>query len=259
MDLLTHIKSKIIILCYAITLSLKYKQVTSLSKYKILLDSVITYVKMETTIIVEHDNAAWRGDVLSYHETNEKKISAYGTQLVNFLAPIFYRDRDDRLPSCLSTAPLVRFARLLAEQRIRHDVTSGRNVCAGRLLWGKERCEIRLTARMELKRVSCACFGGRSFAMSLLASLIRTNERMNVNVARSWILDYILARRCSSSYLTVKKGFIISLKVSLYRLKCNPLLINTKVLVRKNSYIVLLKKNTAGVSCYRSKNFYDIR
>jgi len=68
MDLLTHIKSKIIILCYAITLSLKYKQVTSLSKYKILLDSVITYVKMETTIIVEHDNAAWRGDVLSYHE-----------------------------------------------------------------------------------------------------------------------------------------------------------------------------------------------
>ena len=214
---------------------------------------------METTIIVEHDNAAWfnqqyviRGDALSYHETNEK-ISAYGTQLVNFLAPIFYRDRDDRLPSSLSTAPLVRFVRLLAEQRIRHDVTSGRNVCAGRLLWGKERCEIRLTARMELKRVSCACFGGRSFAMSLLASLIRTNERMNVNVAGSWILDYILARRCSSSYLIVKKGFIISLKVSLYRLKCNPLLINTKVLVKKNSYIVLLKKNNTGVSCYRRK------
>lgn len=46
------------------------------------------------------------------------------------------------------------------------------------------------STRMELKRVSCACFGGRSFAMSLLASLIRMNNRTNVNVARSWILDF---------------------------------------------------------------------
>lgn len=42
----------------------------------------------------------------------------------------------------------------------------------------------------------------------------RTNERMNAT--RSWILDYILARRCSWSYLTIKKGFIVLSKVPLY-------------------------------------------
>lgn len=56
--------------------------------------------------------------------------------------------------------------------------TTRRDFCVpdGRLLCGKERCEIRLAAfaRMELKRVSCGCFGGRSFAMSPLTSLAPT-------------------------------------------------------------------------------------
>lgn len=46
-----------------------------------------------------------------------------------------------------------------------------------------------------------------------------TNERMNA--ARSWILDYILARRCSWSYLTIKKGFTVSSKVPFYEMECD--------------------------------------
>lgn len=133
------------------------------------------------------------------------------------------RKRDDRPPSFSSLPRLsTRFVRL-TEQRIRHDVTSGRNVCAGRLLCGKERCEIRLAAlrhiaRMELKRVSCGCFGGRSFAMSPLISLAPTHD------ACSWIgiLSYVLTPRYSPSYFAIKNFYCIAHKpLPLYRLKCD--------------------------------------
>lgn len=129
-------------------------------------------------------------------------ISTYDARLVSFLAPILYRER--RSPAFL---PLDRASRPLRSSR-RTTNTTRRDfwtkcVCWMVVVWkGTLRDPPCRAARMELKRVSCACFGGRSFAMSLLASLTRTNERTNEwtngrTDARSWILNYILARRCS--------------------------------------------------------------
>lgn len=126
-----------------------------------------------------------------------------------------------------ATAPLARFVRL-AEQR-EYDTTwllDEMRVLDGRLLCGKERCcEIRLAAlrraaRMELKRVSCGCFGGRSFAMSPLTLLAPTtlvlvdrdlklhfNSEMLAKLLRNrWFLHCSVPKYCS---MLIKMRYVV--------------------------------------------------
>jgi len=124
----------------------------------------------------------------TYHETHEM-ISTYGTRSPRACS----LPRERRSPAILPSRPF-RSSRRTTNTTRRDFWTK----CVRRtvVVWKETlRDPPRRAARMELKRVSCACFGGRSFAMSLLASLARMNGRMNA--ARSWILNYILVRRCS--------------------------------------------------------------
>lgn len=171
-----------------------------------------------------------REDVYSpQHETRETMIRTYDGRLVSFHAPILHRERRSPLPrfpldrASRRPPPAAALRSSLAEQRIRHDVTSGRNVCAGRLLCGKERCEIRLAVPRgwRAKTSFVRLFRGKVFRDES-TRLAHTNGRTGERTphSRSWILDYILARRCSWMLRYNQERFHCVVESAALRLEC---------------------------------------
>lgn len=142
---------------------------------------------------------------------------------------LFSAKRDDRL-ACPSPPSLNHVSRPPRSSR-RTTNTTRRDfwtkcVCRTVVVWkGTLRDPPRRAARMELKRVSCACFGGRSFAMSLLASLTRTDERTN---KRRTLVD--LGLHFNSQMLAElpynQERFHCTVESTALRLECTPLFIH---------------------------------